>query len=206
MKLQKEIINQIKKIYDIIKDKCICVYVGGSFCINYLTSYHDIDVFIVCANTSIMTEVFNIIYNDKEILTITHDLKEKFNLNILVTTSFRCVNIWDCGNYIYNYNDNQIIFGEKINFNKNILKHKKEYLYTLKESLEKIYFFENRDKKIIKELYHLLTGVYILQNNSYNFTPEQIENINICHETIEQDKMRILLQYCDDYLNSQEIE
>ena len=68
MKLQKEIINEIKKIYENIKDKCVCIYVGGSFVTNYLDFYNDIDVFIVCLNTTIMEDVYNIIHkNNKEI-------------------------------------------------------------------------------------------------------------------------------------------
>ena len=203
MKLQKKQLNQIEIIYNKIKQYCTCIFIGGSYTYSFLNSHHDIDVFIVCPTDEDRKNARNFIRKeDKECMDILASLKQNDHLVIMVTTEFAVLQ-WFAFSYQYNFKDAKVLFGNSIDFPKDIFTYKGEYLAALQYTSEKIHFFLEKDNKVHKDLYYMLTGVYMLQNGSYDLTPEQIENINICHEYQDQDKMKVLLKYCDDYLESQ---
>lgn len=203
MLLKQEILDKLEIIYNAIKEHCIGIYVGGSFGISYLNSYHDIDIFIVCPNLEERKIVFKMIRKDNQELKNKVDyLKEKYNAMVLTTTLFDQQHFFG-SSYQFHYKNDCVVFGQEINFAQDILGNKNDYIQMLKYLLEKVHYFKEKKNIILKDIYHILTGIYILQNNSYDFTSEQIENINICHEEKDQDKMRILLEWCTEWLSKQ---
>jgi hypothetical protein len=63
-----------------------------------------------------------------------------------------------------------------------IVEHRAEFIKALKEKMELLL---NGTIKNKKRWYHILRGVYILLNNSYEVTPDQRVEINILHDLSE---------------------
>ena len=203
MQLSQEILDKIKIIYDAIKEHCNWIYVGGSFGIKHLKFYRDIDIFIVCPNTNEREIVFRTIRKDNlELKTIVKSLQDDYNVMVLTTTVFDQQRFYD-GSYQFHYKEISVLFGDPIHFAKEILLNKKDYIDVLNYSIERAYYFEEKTGEIPKNTYHIVTGVYMLQNDSYDLTPEQIENINICHDGEDQNKMKVLLKQCEEWLATQ---
>lgn len=59
----------------------------------------------------------------------------------------------------------------------NILEIPEKYKYTLVKTALGVPYTPNQ-----KMWYHILTGIYMLENNSYELTSEQENNIRICHD------------------------
>lgn len=77
---------------------------------------------------------------------------------------------------VYQYHWLEPIFGETFP-QYNIFEHLDEYKQTLVErGLGKIY------DPYFKYWYHLLTGIYLVENGKYELTEEQAANVRLCHD------------------------
>lgn len=78
--------------------------------------------------------------------------------------------------YAYEYQFLQPLFGAEFP-DYDIFEHAAEYKQILIDhSLEQPLVVKH------KFWYHVLTGIYMLDNGTYELTEEQIENINLCHD------------------------
>ena len=84
----------------------------------------------------------------------------------------------NCHARVYSYQDNFSVPIYGTNFPQfDIFKNKEQYKQRLvSHGLNKT--FNSR----YKGWYHILTGIYMLNNGSYDLTPEQAENVRLCHD------------------------
>lgn len=145
----------IEDIYNNYKP--IAIYKTGSSC--FLENPHDKDIVLY--------------YRTYE----EADMARKNNSRIIVEAGYDphvvveervCI-----GCYILHYMEKLI--GEDVDFGFDFLDVKQEWLAKAKR-LTKTLLDEN------KQWYRLLTGVYIYENNSYEFTAEQLANIQKVHD------------------------
>lgn len=62
-------------------------------------------------------------------------------------------------------------------------KDKEDYLTNLKYDITSEIFLHQVERfGRTKRLYHILCGIYMIENNSYELTEEQIKNVNIAHD------------------------
>lgn len=77
--------------------------------------------------------------------------------------------------YAYQYHYLQPIYG-KVFPKYDVLEHIPEY----KKMLVELGLSQEPDVKT-KQWYHILTGIYLIQNGKYELTDDQIKNIRICY-------------------------
>lgn len=92
--------------------------------------------------------------------------------------------------YAYQYHFLEPVYGD-IFQNFDIFQRSKEYK---KRMIDYSLHHENDLK--LKQWYHILTGIYMLQNGEYNLTDEQIKNVRLCHS-------RQMTQEIYDYIQQQ---
>ena len=181
-------LNLIQNIYNTVKNYCKCIYIAGSKASSYINNPEDTDVVIVCNDTNDKIKTLKLLHTTcKETKTT---LKDNYNIVIIVSTVEKEL---QCREYCYQ--DYIMLFGDTTfqPFH-DILNNVEDYKAALRELHDRICEAPN------KKLYRLLTGIYILQNNSYQLTQEQIANINLCHDMADTDRMAELLEYCREYL------
>ena len=77
--------------------------------------------------------------------------------------------------YAYEYHFIKPIFGEKFP-DYDVLQHIVDYKKIL------IQHINNEFNPKAKYWYHILTGIYLIQNGKYELTEEQAQNVNLCHD------------------------
>ena len=80
-----------------------------------------------------------------------------------------------CNLFCYQYHYAQKEYGEDVD-DYNIFEHKTDYKKCL------VAFGLNESNRDIKIWYHVLTGIYMLENGDYILTEEQAENVRLCHD------------------------
>lgn len=166
-----EILNKILEELSTLNIKAI--YKTGSQVLPYIHNKKDLDFCIVIPSFKDLT---------KEIHHKIFELKATLGIDLICIEEAtflenKIVAPWVIEAYYF-----ESIYGEapkKIN----ILEHKDEYLEMLRNWLGKEAF---RPTKVYSEV---LAGLYVLENNSYDLTDKQIENINILHDN--QDVFKI---------------
>lgn len=83
------------------------------------------------------------------------------------------------------------IYGEDLHIDFNLEEKRDTLIQVLKDYLTKL-------KPNTKALYYVLTSIYIIENNSFEFTDEQKEAINICHDHQDEEKTQEYYTYCVD--------
>ena len=201
MELSKKHIETIEKIYNSVKDYCSYVCLSGSSRCNYLDFHRDVDIFFVCPNPDDYQKCRNLLFHDEKISTLVEGLKKQHVILIPNTQDYE--RKWKSWDYYFLFNDDNPLFGDATKYyHKDVLKNQEEYLHALTHTNNILQQQFLASGKIGKDLYHLLTGVYILQNQSTELTPEQISNINKCHNGKEEDyySIQLLLNYCNNHL------
>jgi len=192
VELPEHILNKIKERYELVKDFCKAVIVGGSRSAPYIYNPHDYDVIFLFDNEEDAFQSVKIFSQehkkDKDWLLENHlafiNMSQSFFEWIL---SHR--------DYTYLTHYQEALFGNSDITRFNILEHKDEYRNVLKESIKFINKMYIEKEYINKSLYHILIGLYILDNDSYDLTKEQLDNANIIHDGKEEDKDKILELY-----------
>lgn len=168
-----EQISQVKTYFEILELYCNAVYKGGSRVDPVINNPHDYD-YIWFVKPSWYYEFittlqsFNILdesYRNKTLLDVTQ-------VRIYPYTQID----W------FSYLDILMIkiFGEDVcPATDVIVEHRQKFIESLKQKAAEIP--QNKDLKP-KRWYHILRGVYILLNNSYDVTEEQKREINILHD------------------------
>lgn len=208
MQLTEKVIKKIETVYDSVQNYCSYVCLSGSSRCEYLDFHRDVDVFFVCPDKESYHNCCNVIHHDQKISKLVEELKEKNKVIVIPNTQER-ENQWRCEDYIYLYNDTNPLLGDaSLYHHKDIFCNKEQYFKALVLTNEILQRQLKSEGQIGKNMYHLLTGVYMLQNDSPNLTEEQIENIKMCHQNADEDfyKIQILLYSCGQFLTKKRHE
>lgn len=142
------------------------VYKSGSGINPYINNPHDVDYVVFLADDEFYN--FNQTkYNDG------HLIKAK------LSTYGDKVSVWS---YLWGYM--QLVEGEAVQL-PNFFDKKDEWIVVAKKYLyhrgkRKSHLDQNKKQR--KSFYHLLMGLYVLENNSYKLTPEQANNVQLAHD------------------------
>jgi len=173
-----EIDENIKKlaedVFKYLQPFCISIYLGGSRVEGYIRNPHDID-FICFSNKPVdMCHIRRYLYFYAK----NHDIPSNCDF-IQVRTKQNEEHAY--GSFI---NSKMIkLVGEDIDFEFDVIdKDRQEYIEILKST---IYNLNHNKVRNQKRWYQVLRGYYILQNNSYDLTDEQIDVINMIHDQEE---------------------
>lgn len=173
------IMLDIKNVYVLIKDICGAIYYGGSRVDPVIDNPHDYDY--ICFAKPLQLQ------NLRRRLT-QHNIavagsKQKHTSTMLDFSQIRAYPYtqitW------FSYLDSLMIkvVGEDVCPKTDIIKeHRQEFIDCLKIKAQALKLGKIKNQK---RWYHLLRGVYILMNNSYEVTPEQKQEINILHDQAE---------------------
>ena len=167
-------IDLISKIYNILQPYCVAIYLGGSHCQSYIKNPHDID--IIC-----FSDTFE---NHRELtyhLNVYLSHHKEDNIYDFIQTRDEDNEEHSYGSYIHR--DMIKLIGRDINFTFDILgKDRLEYINILLDTIDKL---NRRYIRNQKRWYQVMRGYYLLKNNSYELTEEQIDIINKIHDQEE---------------------
>lgn len=191
--LTQEQKNNIQDFYTEIEDIVTSVYLTGSLVVGVIDITHDIDIILMFDNKEKRREYIKKLMENTRLKELLSDAKE---LNISYMSD-----IVDGGKifnrpYMYLRHYMKLLYGEDLHLNFDIESNRELLIGQIKKSIDNV----DLDTKY---LYYILTAIYILQNNSFEFNEEQIENINICHDKSDKAKMGELLRECINWLNNQ---
>lgn len=189
----------LQPLYELIKDKCYGFLLCGSSSLPWIKNKHDYDVAIIFKSKLHRHEIDS----DKDVRLQFNNLKKELNVKYSISLLSRFED--SLINRAWNYQNHyfQVLIGD-IPFDYSYDIFNREYVNILKSNFEYV-SNEYQDKnQIPKFLYHILTGIYMIQNNSYELTEEQIENINIVHDMEDKEKIEELFNYCKEWLNNHE--
>lgn len=195
--LDEKIIQRLADFWALVKDYAFCLKITGSYLNPYIKVRHDIDIICVFETVEQRAAYIKYCLNNKEVMKIKNELKEEANLTILMNLKnsfWTDINSWKYGS------ENQILFGQETNYNKPILENKEAYLQMANDSIEWRIIHYEETGHVIKTLYHILTGLYIIKNNSYELTEEQIQRINDIHDQVSQELLVSALYEAKDLL------
>ena len=172
--------------YEQYQEDLEAIILGGSALLPYLSNYHDIDIIFIWKDYSKRSN------NLRACIEFNKSFKQ---MNI----KYSCLN-WFLDQYeeafdehwpVYSYlfNQHQLIAGNKVPLWQefDILKYPEKIWDTIENQINRAH---NK-----KWFYHILTVLYILWNQSYELTEEQIININIVHDQQDQEKIEELYQW-----------
>ena len=187
--------EKLIQFYNEHKNDIEYIIIGGSSSLSYINNIHDIDVFVTFKDRDNIDEKKQYLLDfqkelrqlDDRIMIISHFLavdKHWYDESVFVPKELEARAKLPAYAYLFRY-DKFVCGNDNIDKkNIDILNEptRGRYIESLKRcSLRVKNYYESR-KKYSKSIYHLLTGIYILQNNSYDLTKEQIANINLVHD------------------------
>lgn len=194
-----EIKELIKPLYELTKDYCEGMILTGSIILPWINNYHDIDIVSLCKTKEDRGNLVSIYVENKELM------KSYYSKGIYPLTCDYELFLNPNKPYAYERKYGVILYA-KNNFDISFDIFNDNYLNILKEGF-KCVKKEYEDKGIFpKWFYHIITGAYLLENKSYNLTEEQIQNINIVHDAIEQEKIKVLFDFVEGWLKKESYE
>ena len=170
----EEIKQYAEEVYKALRPYCIAIYLGGSYCQEYIKNKGDVD-FICFADKPVdMCHIRRLLY----FFFKKHECPENYDF-IQVRTKQREEHAY--GSYI---NKEMIkLVGEDIEFKFDVIdKDREEYKGILIETINKLDSGKIRNQK---RWYQILRGYYILKNNSYELSEEEIDILNKVHDQEE---------------------
>ena len=175
----KEINQIILNYWEELEPYCLAIYRSGSRADPIIENPHDHD-YIFLAKPLQLTNLKRVIFKMrtmiKESLNIPLDLRIDY---IHTNNNLRIVHFSYLDFFL------ELIAGTDICPKANILKeHRQEFIETIKFRAERLLDISSVYSEQ-KRWYHILRGVYILLNNSYEITEEQKKEINILHDLSE---------------------
>ena len=176
----------IDSIFSKIKDYCAAVYYGGSRVDPVINNPHDYDY--ICFADRLQFQKLNkcLIKNKLKATWSTNNKQKEISNKDTLLLDFSQIRGYPYTQITwFSYLDVLMIkaVGEDVCPKTDIInEHRAEFIICLKEKTEAL-----RTNKIQnqKRWYHILRGVYIVMNNSYEVTPEQRVEINILHDMSE---------------------
>lgn len=176
----------IKSIFTIVEQYCDAIYYGGSRVDPVIDNPHDYDY--ICFSKRLQKQnllrclrrnKFRVTWSNKNTLKKSQ-LKDDFLKDFSQIRVFPYTQItW------FSYLDTLMIkvIGKDICPKTDIIfERRKEFVACLREKVEELLCGKIGNQK---RWYHILRGVYILLNNSYEVTKEQKREINILHDLSE---------------------
>lgn len=155
------------KLYNDLAPYIIAIYPCGSNTVPFITNNHDVDY---------------VIY-------VTPDMPKKLHPQIFKYKQpnedffVRQFNgVIPCGWWSWSEKYNKPLIGEDILSNFDFFEHKYEWLDIARNTLKRFPAFDGQNSSIFKRCYHILAGLYVLENGHYNFSDEQIANIKLVHD------------------------
>ncbi len=191
--LTQEQKNNIQDFYTEIEDIVTSVYLTGSLVVGVIDITHDIDIILMFDNKEKRREYIKKLMENTRLKELLSDAKE---LNISYMSDIVDGDKIFNRPYMYLRHYMKLLYGEDLHLNFDIESNRELLIGQIKKSIDNV----DLDTKY---LYYILTAIYILQNNSFEFNEEQIENINICHDKSDKAKMGELLRECINWLNNQ---
>ena len=172
--VNEEIRKYAETIYNFLKPYCIAIYLGGSYCQDFIKNKGDVDFICFVDKPVNMCHIRRLLY----LYFKKHDCPEKYDF-IQLRTKRQEEHAY--GSYI---NKQMIkLIGEDIEFKFDVIdKDRNEYINILKETITKL---DTGKIKNLKRWYQVLRGYYILKNNSYDLTEEEKEILNKVHDQEE---------------------
>lgn len=140
------------------KSNIIAIVKSGSSVLPWINNPHDADYIIYTES------------DQGEWASEFYKLKPKNDCWFITDISNKKIRLFQ---YLYHYS--QLVYGESIEPRPDIFEYEKEYKSVLVEQLNK----QNRKQKY---WYHILTGIYLLENRDYYLTEEQSQNVQLCHD------------------------
>ena len=193
--IDNDTINRLKEIlseYDM--EGITAVSVDGSACLPFIDDTNDVDIhaFINKAQferrTDALREAKKAVRNEFPNVAIICHWDDRFTGGINRLDEMTDFRSQTCSlpSYVYQSHFAKIIYGEKKDIfgDIDILgKDKNDYLSNLKYEIN-CDGFKKQMKKTgrTKRLYHVLCGIYFIENGSYELTEEQKKNVNIAHD------------------------
>lgn len=163
----------IQELYNYLQPYCKAIYKTGSQLLK-LNNCRDNDIVLIYETDSDKEEMQELLINNKE-----YD----FHYNKLGNKKIR---VWS-----YLYGLLEYLIGEHITFETDILNaDRKQYVeccYRHIVNLDSVATISNRESK---GWYYLLTGVYMLENNSYEISFIQKANIQLAHDKQASDDLK----------------
>ena len=198
-----EFITKVKNILnDFDLTNVLAIYLSGSYSLGFIKNCDDIDIHCFTKNAmdrkdrqdlvnSIRAKLkeefdfsvsfiwhFEDEYTGANAVRLSKDLKDRKTQKLALRT------------YAYEFNPKfrTILYGSAEDYlgGFDILgKDKEDYLANLKYDTTSESFLHQMERNAngrTKRLYHILCGIYMIENNSYELTEEQIKNVNIAHD------------------------
>ena len=172
--IRDDIIKTAEEVYKYLQPFCIAIYLGGSHCQDYIKNKGDVD-FICFADKPVdMCHIRRLIYFYYK----HHNVSDEYDF-IQIRTKQKEEHSY--GSYI---NKEMIkLIGKDINFTFDVIdKNRVEYVEILKKTIDRL---DKGQIKNQKRWYQILRGYYILKNNSYDLTQEEIDILNKVHDQEE---------------------
>lgn len=200
--MKKEILQLLELFYINNQHLIISIYLGGSIVCPFIKNSHDIDIIILSKLDisyddwhSLQQSIIHLRSKCAEIdPTVALLLRHQESFIYWVTqkddtkvpTKDRFYPVWI---YLANYMQN--LFGEDIisQFKDYIIwEDADNYLQSAKYLIEtQIEPYLKANNKLLKKVYHILVGLYFIENKAYDLTEEQIQNINYLHDNPDSD-------------------
>lgn len=172
--------EEIKYVFNLIEDCCAAIYLGGSRVDPVIENPHDYDYICFAKYLELDTLIYKLNKLGFKQQDGTEATKPKTLLDMTQIRYYPYTQInW------FSYLDHYMIkiIGDDLCPELDIInKYRKDYLLELKDKTNKLL---NIWTNASKRWYHILRGVYILLNNSYDVTEEQKREINILHDLSE---------------------
>lgn len=170
----EEIVNIANDVYEYLHPFCIAIYLGGSYCQDYIKNKGDVD-FICFANKPVdMCHIRRLLYFYQK----KHQLPKNCDF---IQVRNKCNEEHAYGSYI---NKEMIkLVGEDIEFKFDVInKDRQEYANILIDTIKKL-----ESGKIInqKRWYQVLRGYYILKKRTYALDNQEIATLNMVHDQKE---------------------
>ena len=215
--MNEQVLEIIQQFYKKKKKNIAFIFLGGSGCLPYISNAHDVDVLVVYKSGVTNEERHS--YSE-QIKTLKKSLQEVDSNVSIIKQYLGCLKEWyneiedseekdvpvvnSVPAYIYQAPHFQILCGEdSVGFGQfSVLNNKPRYIQVLKNR------FPRQNPEVYSDLpfppksfYHVLTGLYIILNDSEELTSEQIENINIVHDGENREKITELYNWAEEELN-----
>ena len=186
---------EINELFNKLQPLCKAIYLGGSRVNKYIKNPHDYDYILFVDNDE---------DKRKLMIKIGHIFHLRGGININGLDDYMNIRIINEEEHSYGSYINKLqkkLVGEDVEFIFDIIdKNREEYINILLKTINK---FENRKIKPTKRWYQILNGIFILKNNSYELTKEQIEIINDVHDVVNgwEKHLSIIKEFKEEWSN-----
>lgn len=197
--IKKSLLKALKKIYHAHQNEVEGILLGGSFALDYIKNYHDIDVILIFKNGEMRRQYGKTIANEIQ------QLHNKIVVISLLWESYKTRFFQQLRTYSYIHHIANIITAsdeiKNIFHSYNILTtHKQSYINSLLDWIDNAIHFQKLSGIYPKWVYHIYSGTCMLKNNSYKLNKQQIKLVNLLHDQDSSLDTLQILNECKDIL------